>query len=282
MLEVTVENTYGDKLNLSNNEDYYLINVTGLTPPAATINTGAYATKDGGRFTGSRFDNRNIVLYIKPRRNVEKTRINLYTYIRSKHYIKLYLKNGTRDVWIDGYVESVDGDLFTQSQQIQVSIICTDPYFKAMEEKIFYFSNIKSLFEFPFVIDENGVEISSVSSFAELNVQNTSDEETGVILEFHASDLALEPTVYNARTNEKFTLNHEFQKGDLVRLNTRTNEKKLTLIRDGVETNILNQMDRGSKWFNLLVGDNVFTYTALYGIENLQLKLILQPIYGGM
>lgn len=282
MLQLTVENAYGEKLNLSNNDDYYLINVTGLTPPAATINTGTIATKDGGTYNSSRFENRNIVLYIKPRRDIEKTRINLYTYIRAKHYIKLYLKNGTRDVWIDGYVETVDGDLYTQSQEIQVSIICTDPYFKAMDEKIFDFSTINSLFEFPFSIGAEGSEISSTSKFVELNVQNTSDEETGVILEFYASELALEPTVYNSRTGEKFTINHEFQKGDIVRLNTRTGEKKLTLIREGVETNILNQMERGSKWFTLLVGDNVFTYTALYGIENLQLKLILQPIYGGM
>ena len=83
-------------------------------------------------------------------------------------------------------------------------------------------------------------------------------------------------------TGENFTINHEFQTGDIVRLNTRAGEKSLTLIRDGIESNILNNMQMGSKWFNLRVGDNIFSYTALHGAENLRMTIELQPIFTGV
>ena len=283
MLQVVIENKYGEQLNLSSNNDYALIQVGGLTPPTAVINTAVLATKDGSIFNSSRLNDRNITLLIVPRHSIEHTRINLYKYIKSKQYIKLWIKNGSRDVWIDGYVESVEGDLFENPQQLQASIICPDPYFKSRETVVTTFSKVTAGFTFPFSIDDSGIPISSMELHTEQNVYNPSDDETGVVIELYAkTDKVLEPTLYNQTTGETFTIYHEISAGDRIILNTKRGEKSLIAIHDGVQSNIINDMARGSKWFTLIAGDNVFSYSCVYGAENLQVTTTLQPIYEGV
>ncbi len=281
MLHIIVENQYKQKLDFSKIHDYG-VKVTGLTPGAATINTSKIITKDGTKFNSSTLNERNIVMTIYPLSEIEKNRINLYKYFQLKKYIKLYFKNDHRDVWIEGYVETIEGDLYESPQQLQISIICPDPYFKSIETISCDFSSVIPLFEFPFEVTSDGTAISEIETFVQKNIINPSDEETGVIVEIYANDLALEPTIHNVTTGESFTIEHEFQAGDIVRLNTMTGEKSLTLIRDGIESNILNQMETGSTWFKLRVGDNVFSYTAIHGPENLQVIMKLQPIFVGV
>lgn len=283
MLTVTVENKYGESLNLTNNADYALVQVGGLTPPTATINTGVLATKDGSVFNSSRLNDRNITLMIVPRRKIERTRVSLYKYIKSKQYIKIWIKNGLRDVWIDGYVESVEGDLFENPQKIQVSVICPDPYFKSRETIVTSFSKVTAGFTFPFSITNAGKAISTTELYTEKNIYNPSDDETGIIVELYAkTDKVLEPALYNQTTGEKFTIQYELTAGDKVILNTRRGEKSLIAIHNGVTTNIINNMVRDSKWFTLIAGDNIFSYSCAYGAENLQVTTTLQPIYEGV
>lgn len=284
MLSVIAENKYQQQLNLTSNDNYALIQVNGLTPPKSTISTAVIATKDGSMFNTSRMDNRNIVLTIVPLNSIEKNRINLYNYFKSKQYIKLYIENNTRSVWIDGYVESVNGDLFSASaQRLQVSIICTDPYFKDTETGIYMFSNVVNAFQFPFSIEEvPGIPISELSEYVEVNVLNTSDYETGIILTLTANGSVVNPTIYNMTNNENFSLNITMQTGDVITIDTRKGSKSVTLNRDGVISNIINNMQIGSEWIMLNVGDNIFSYTCDQGSEYLYVIATAQPIYEGI
>lgn len=283
MLSVIAENKYQQQLNLTSNDNYALIKVTGLTPPASAINTAVTATKDGSVFNSSKMGNRNIVLTIVPLGNIEKNRINLYNYFKSKQYIKLYLENNTRSVWIEGYVETVDGDLYEESERLQVSIICTDPYFKDTETGVYMFSNVESGFSFPFSIAETpGIPISELSEYVEVNINNASDYETGLVLTLTANGGVINPTIYNMTTNENFSLNITMQVGDIITIDTRTGNKSVKLNRNGEITNILNNMAIGSEWITLTVGDNIFSYTTDAGSEYLYVIANAQPIYEGI
>lgn len=282
MLQVIIENKYGEQLNLSNSEYYDIVSVGGITPPNATINTSIVAAQDGTMYNSSRLEQRNITLLIVPKKGIENSRINIYKYIKAKQYIKVYMKNGLRDVYIEGYVESIEADLWTKTQNIQVSIICPNPFFKAKEIKTIEFSNVVSAFEFPFYSDEIGIPISYISTFTEENVNNASDEEMGLIIHLHASGLVLRPTIYNQTTNEHFSINYEMKSGDIITINTRKGEKSLILKREGAEINIINHMEKGSKWFNLRIEDNIYSYVCEFGAENLQLRAEIQNIYVGV
>ena len=72
--------------------------------------------------------------------------------------------------------------------------------------------------------------------------------------------------------------------GDIIIINTTKGNKSITLIRDGVETNILNCVDRDSKWFTLQKGDNIFSYSVDPGSEvtNLQCYITNKVAYDGV
>lgn len=283
MLHVIAENKYNQQINLTSNGNYALLSVGGLTPPAATINTAVIATMDGAVFNSSRLGTRNIVLTIAPLNSIETNRINLYQYFKAKQYIKLYLENNTRSVWIDGYIETIDGDLYTETQEIQISIICPDPYFKDTTTGEYMFSNVEYMFQFPFSIEETpGIPISQLREYVEVDVLNNSDSETGILLTLTANGPVVNPTIYNMTTNENFSLDINMQTGDIITIDTRRGHKSITLNRNSVIMNILNNMVQGSEWLNLTVGDNIFSYTCETGAENLYIIATLQPIYEGV
>ena len=283
MLQVIAENKYNEQINLTQNSNYALLSVGGLTPPTATINTAVIATSDGAVFNSSRLGTRNIILKIAPLNSIETNRINIYKYFKAKQYIKLYLENNTRSVWIDGYIEHIEGDLYTEKQQLQISIICPDPYFKDTTTGLYTFSNIINLFSFPFAIEETpGIPISQLGEFVEIAITNNSDDETGVLITMLANAAVTNPTIYNMTTNEHFTLDIELEAGDEITIDTRRGHKTVTLNHEGTTTNILNNMVQGSSWLTLVVGDNIFSYTCSTGAEYLNISVELQPIYEGV
>lgn len=282
MLEVIVENQYGEKLNLTGNKNYELVQITGLTPCNAIINSSNLGLQDGASFNSSKLDVRNITMLIVPQNNLEKSRIELYKFIRSKQYIKIHLKTNYRSVWIDGYIESVEGDLFANSQRLQPSIICPDPYFKAEEIQYIEFAKVKSEFSFEWTPIAEGQSVSSYEQFEKVNIINPSEDETGIILEYTAMGTVLEPTVFNETMRQQFTIEYEMQLGDKMILNTCRGKKSLIVIHDGVETNIINRINKSSNWFTLRTGDNVFSHTCVFGAENLFLTMKMQPVYQGV
>ncbi len=282
MLEIIVENKYGQKLNLTSSCDYTVTAVTGLTQATAVINRSTIATQHGSKFNNSRRGERPITVTICPERDVEKSRLNLYKYIRTGERVKLYLKNNNRAVWIEGHAEVLEGDLYAKRQKIKVSIICEDPFFKSIDNVVESFAVIEGNLTFPFSINETGAVISTHYTYREKDIINESDEEIGCVIDIIAIGEAAEPTIYNDTTGETFKVKHEFTFGDVVRIDTRSGKKSVTLIRDGVSTNILNKTDKSNKWIKLLPGANTFGYYAMGGTECLQIKVTMQTVYGGM
>lgn len=257
-LKLKITNKYGQSITLTQNKAFSVAQVTGLTPPLATINTAPIATKDGSLFNSAFLENRNIVILLYPTGAPEKERVNLYKYLKAKQPIRLELETKTRAVYIDGYIESLEGDLYENPQSLQASVICPDPYFKAKTPIVKNFAS------------------------ASEEITNTSDEESGAVFEITASGAAENPTITNDTTGESYTFTFVLQAGDKVTLNTRRGEKSLTLTRNGTTTNILNAMAPSSRWLTILPGANTLSYTAATGSANLALKMTLEPIFEGI
>lgn len=260
MFTAKVKNHRGDSLQLFPSNDYF-VSIDGLTPVKANLNFSTVGVNDGSIYNSGRKDNRNIVLSIKPLRNIEENRIALYKFFPLKRVCSFYFKNGSRDVFVDGIVESVSGSLFEQSQTIQVSIICPSPDFKALEETIDDVSQIIPQFSFPFAISAAGVAFSTIDKVAEKNVYNAGDAESGLIIEMRALGEVSDPKIYDEAANS-FELDIDLVAGDIITINTNKGEKSVTLFRDGTETNIINLVKPNPTWFTLQPGDNVFLHAA--------------------
>lgn len=282
MYTLKVKNDREQLLALSGNKNYMVYKVTGLNPPQAVINSSGNSTTDGSTINSVRLGNRNIVIYMTIEGDIEANRINLYRYFPLKKTVTLYFKNDTRDVYIEGTVELIECDLFNEKQVAQISIICPQPYFKAVDELISYFSDITSLFEFPLNITESGKEISTITTNVRKSIINTGDVESGIVIDLYAIGTVVNPVVYDVFKRTHIKLKFTMEANDRILINTNVGKKSIKLIRGGIETNILGYMYPDSSWFTLVSGDNVFTYDAESGKSNLQIIFTTSVLYGGV
>lgn len=264
MYSLTVQNKYGTKMTLTDDNRYYVIRVMGLTPAAANINTDALAVGDGSLFNSSKVGTRNIVITLKYKEgiNVEEARLALYKIFKTKQWVRIFRKSKTRDVYIDGYVETFDGDLYERGQMAAVSIICPDPFFKAVESTVTDFNAVIRLLEFPVEFPESGIPFSEIRAYSEKSVVNGGDAESGVIIRCNFTGEVENPAFYNLTTGEGLSVAFSFLRGDSLTIDTNQGSKSITLIREGATINMLNYLVQGSAWFLLTIGDNVFTFTA--------------------
>ena len=283
MYTLKVENDSGEVLNLSASKNYTVYKMAGLNPPKVNINSSVNTTQDGSTINSARMGNRNLVIYMALEGDVEANRINLYKYFPPKKTVKIYFSNGARDVYIEGTVESVECDFFTVKEIVQISIICPKPYFKNVDILTTSFSDISSLFEFPFAIEKEGVEISAITTNIRKAIINTGDAETGIIMElFAAGGTVVNPVIYDVLKRTQMKLNFTLQQSDMVRINTNAGEKAIELIRNGITTNAMGYMSQNSTWLQLDTGDNVFTYDSDEGGSNLQITFKTTAIYSGV
>ena len=62
MFKLSVENKYGEVLELSQNPAYVIKLIDGIDPPDAVINTARNANADGSVFNSAYIDNRTITI----------------------------------------------------------------------------------------------------------------------------------------------------------------------------------------------------------------------------
>lgn len=280
-----IENTRNNILTLTQDEDnFQVIKITGLNPPKAQINTTKMATLDGKKFNSSTLNTRNIVITVKLNGDVEKNRIRLYSFFRPKEWCKFYYKNSSRNVFIEAYTENVECDLFTNNEVMQISLLCPEPYFKDVQEIIDDISKILSRFEFPFSIDEEGIEFSTLDTSKITNVHNSSEMDTGVIIDIDIYSHIEKLLIKNTSTGETLTLNYQFQSNDKVIINTNKGHKSIKLIRNAETINIFSAIEKGSAFFSLNIGDNFFSYLADDGENDSFIHIVFRrnTLYGGV
>lgn len=243
--------------------DYQIVNITGLNPPNAKLNFSNVAGMDGSLFNSSKLETRNIVITIKINGDIEKNRLDLYRYFRTNQYCKMFYKNGRRNVYIEGYVETLECDLFSNSETAQISVICPNPYFKDMEIIVDDISKVIKKFHFPFSINiDEPISFSEIDLNKVTNVVNSSESETGLIINATFFGNVKKFEIRNTITGEQLMLNYLFMENDILTIDCNKGNKSITLIREANEYNLIPYLIKGSIFFQLSIGDNHFSYLA--------------------
>ena len=271
MFTLKAENNRGEVLILTQNKNYAITLIEGITGIQGEVNTSKRIGRDGSRKNSARAGERNIVIHIKPLFPVEENRQRLYKFFRAGRDVRLYFENKNRNVYIDGVVEtSPDGSLFELSQTLQVSILCPNPYFYDVDKRAKSASRIVSTFEFPFSIEASGIPFSEIIKENMILITNEGDVESGFTVEITCSGQVVNPRIFKADTGEFFGLKITINRGDKVILNTISGERSVTLIREGASSNIINSIMEGSKWFTMDAGGNTFEWVCESGTENVE------------
>lgn len=241
--------------------EYHVTDITGLGPSGAHINMTNYARTDGAILNSKKLNPKTITITLLLEGDVEAARQQIYGYFRTKEAARFYFANGSRDAYIDGWVQSVEVDLFSMSEQMILTLFCPDPYFQADEEITASLRFQPKRFYFPFAIDQDDpVEFSVYDSENRVVIANDSDTPTG----FEASVLfygACSSIVINNLTTQEFIgVDYAFQAWDLLTINTKEKQKKVTVKRNSVTTSLMADLEDGSTFPVIAPGDNEFNY----------------------
>ena len=259
-IKIKAKNSYGTTLQLTQQAAYAVASVAGLTPPQGAVYTSEVATKDGSFYSASRSQNREIVLTIFPQERIEAARLALYSVFKLAKWVQLELQTGQRHVTIEGYVESMQGDLYENPQNLQISVLCPDPFFE------------------DFTTTTTAITTAGTAQ----TLSNVGDEEAGAVFTLTASGAVSDPAIYNATTGQTFGLDINLESGDVVTIDTRRGSLRATLTHDNTVTNIINAMTSGSTWIKLQPGNNSIKYDAESGGAALACSVAFTPIYEGL
>lgn len=277
MYTARIENKYGETLTLTGAEDRWQISdIDGLGPVQAGVIVTDLAGLDGARFNMSKLQTRNIVITLHLRGDVEANRLALYRFARTKELCTFYFTNGARNVYAQGYIETADVGLFERKEQMQISIICPDSYFRSVQETSAELTYYVNMFEFPFAIDyDDPVEFSEYIGFVGVPLVNNSETETGLVFKITCLQPISTFTITDTTTGEFMTVSHPFLEGDVITINTNMGQKSLRLLRGGVDSNIFYALDIASKFLQLAVGENLFSYSVDGGEGRGKVKIMM-------
>lgn len=281
MFTLKIENRFGDILELTHNKNYVVSDIGGLNPPKARINLSDIAGMNGALFNSAKAETRNIVLTVLPQPPVEQNRLALYRFAQVAQWCKIYYSNASLDVQIEGYVEAVEGSLFSKTQTLQISIICPQPYFESLREIYNDISSLISTFEFPFAIESDGIEFSYIEHNVLANVVNVGNVTTGVLIYITARGDVVNPIIYDDKGG-RIGLNMTLKSGEQVVIDTKSGERSVKLVSGVTETNIINKLMPDPSWFALLPGDNVFSYSAESGEDLMSIVFRHRTKFGGV
>lgn len=261
MFELILENKAGLKLEFGFGSPYTITEVQGLNPPSATINTSQLSLMDGAKYNSSKMNMRTLNIAFAIEVEAAKNRTAIYKVLKSKQWIKCTYIGEYRQVYIEGYIQSIDVDYFGKKQVVTCSILCPSPYFREAQQIVNEMSLILSMFHFPFSSTaEPQIVFGVISSDSGINIDNESDVDCGLVIELYARSGLENPKVYNYVTQEYIGVEIAMLTGDLITIDTQEGHKTATLTRNGVTTSIFNNVMQGSTWLQLPSEGATFVY----------------------
>ena len=260
MYTARLRNSRGYDLELTDNEgEYQVLDIQGLEPAPASVNITKYAGQDGGGFNSANLNTKNIVIMLKINGDVESNRLTLYRLFVTKEPCRFFYKNESVDVYIDGYVETVECGHFTNSETMQVSILCPFPYFSSVATNSVNISKIIPETTFPLEFSPS-VEFSRYEANYTADIINVGDSNSGATITVDFNTQSYNFTLTNEATQEKIKLTYWFRKGDKLVITTGERNKSIKLTSYGVTINLFSAMSIDSILFPIRSGSNYISY----------------------
>lgn len=274
----------------TNNDGYTLsFGEKGFTPFLLTTIDGIYDNKnqvsvsqntmtDGGTFTGSVAKYRNIVLTVKLEptdRYFQKKRDALHQLFKDSGTL-IYKEDGVERS-IDYVVESIDPTM--KKGNINVSLICPDPFFYDVDYTTVTMATWVPAFEFDHEFTVEGEELSYKENVRIIDIVNdNADDEIGLLITIEASGDVTNPSIIHVEQDIHSTVGNEDKPltlvfGDKLIISSVTNNKRVYLIHGGVKTEINEYFTEDSDFIQLNRGHNHIGYSADEGEEYMSVSI---------
>jgi hypothetical protein len=250
-----------------------ITNIDGLDPVKASAITTPYGTLDGESFDGIQVPSRNIVLTLRPNPDwttwsPEDLRQLIYAYFMPKNAIKLIFTSDELDpVEIDGVIDGVEANPFSQDPEFLVSLICVDPYFQAVTETVVTGTTIRPGGTLTTITNDGNIEVgirltvTYVSGSNANSVQVQSGDPS-----YTTFDVEVEPEIQSS------------QPFDMCSIPTKK-FARIVYAGLGLPVYLTHAVAEGSVWPTLKPGDNDIGIVTPVGVQNWELRFFER--YGG-
>lgn len=249
--------------------------IAGLDPPDINLFIGDYS-RDGGTYQGRRVGNRNVVITMELNPNpalgetVSSLRENLYKAfidpLAEADYLKLsfHLDDG-RVLFLVGYTEKFETEIFGSDSLVQISIICPDPYLRANDAVVL--TNESGWTTVPFTYT------GSAETGFEAEIEITSATSTLILANNTVTDDVANPNYPRGR----MVLNHAFVAGDTVLINTVRGYRQIVLTPagGGAAQSLIGALTPTSQWIELHSQANTM---RVYGVTTASLVAAIKSL----
>ena len=262
MLKCVVKNELGFELQLTQNEDMFKVtNISGLEPPKMAIYSSNVYTIAGEVFNYAKGEKRNIVIEMFLVNDVSYDINQLVTAFKSTQKITLEFDDRFT---IDGYVETLTYDEFSDKVACQISIMCLYPYFLSANVQSDSFLGLESLFEFPFSLSVEGQPFGNLreNPNTEIDVTNTG-MKTGCRIEIYFNNNATNIELKNLTNNSELIINRDFWLGETLIVDF-TGVNKIVMVNG---KNIISNVLPTNNFLYLSSGVNRITYKVEQGLN---------------
>lgn len=280
------KNENNEQIEFSALSDFFLVKISGIAGLNNIINS-AKSTTDGSFYIDSSISSRNIIIQGKLKKsNRDYNRSKLIRILNPKLKGKLYYENTQTNTfrYIDCILEKSPDPVKDFSSTFQISLICTNPFWKDVSENKKSIASWIGDFHFPLTIINN-ITMGHREPSLIANVKNTGDINIGMIIEFIAIGTLKNPSLFDINTRKFLKIKKTMLPGEKIIINTNFGEKKIESYFNGVTQNILNYIDiqgGGCSFLQLAVGDNLLRYDADENVNNLEVNLYFTPCYLGV
>lgn len=262
MLKCVVKNEYGFELQLTQNEDMFKVtNISGLEPPKLAIYSSNVYTIAGEVFNYAKDEKRNIVIEMYLVNNIDYDIKQLVTAFKSSQKITLIFDDMFT---IDGYVETLTYDEFSDKVACQISIMCLYPYFLSANIQSTSFLGLESLFQFPFSLQVEGQPFGNLreNPNTEITVTNYG-MKSGCRIEVYFNDNATNIALKNLTNESEVIINRDFWLGETLIVDF-TGVNKIVMVNG---KNIISDVLPTNNFLYLSSGVNRITYKVEQGLN---------------
>jgi hypothetical protein len=276
-----------------NTEPYYIDSITGLDGINNKITTAKAMDQDGYMITGESLEDRAITLSgcirARSQEELEIYRLKLIKLFNPKIEGTIIYEYGGIERKIEVKTES--GPKFSKGgtwrvQKYIASFTAVDPFFNDLIQHKVQAALWKGAFQFPLVIPTpEGVIMGYKDPSLIVNIYNSGDVETGMLIVFRARGTLTNPSLFNVNTRESIKIVKGMVAGEVITINTNFLKKKVLSKLNGIETNIMNYLDIANDadtFLQLHMGDNLFRYDADTGLDNLEVDIYYDNKYLGV
>nr|DAK29762.1 MAG TPA: tail protein [Caudoviricetes sp.] len=270
--QIVATNSLGEKLDLDLfnpwDSGVAVKEVTGIGPVKSEVSYEKFALIDGGLFKGVKVGTRNTVLTLIPiGEDIEMVRQHIYEVFPVAEKIDLQIRTELKIAHLDFYVESVEPNIFSENQEIQISLLAMNPFWRSsatQTEHVVRFNGADPMFEFPEYspAQPNARLIFGDERYDHLRtIRYNGDAPTGVIITFSFRSTVTRLSIDNRTTGEgmSFAKAGMFYPDEQLVVDTRDGYKSIVHRARGKESYVAGLITAESRWLRLYRGDNVFS-----------------------